>query len=172
METLFEAVKAAKYGNMDALPKEVYDMMQRISEVYLADLGININEKDDKGKTLLHYLACLKPASILKPGHWTGKLTPIDCLVDAGADLSSQDNDGRTPLMDALQSGFEKNIRKMIDLCDGTPALNVVDHKKNNVLHLVASGKETTFTKEITKVLLSVKVNATQVNSEDMNPRD
>ena len=137
-------------------------MMQRISDVYLADLGINVNEKIDKvyniklldngyiyfetqGKTLLHYLACLKPG-------WTGKLTLIDCLVDAGADLSSQDDDGRTPLMDAIHSGTEKNIRKMIDLCDGTPALNVIDNKKNNVLHLVACGKETAFTKEIVKV--------------------
>ena len=31
---------------MDSLPKDVYKKMQRISEVYLADLGININEKD------------------------------------------------------------------------------------------------------------------------------
>ena len=34
-------------SDLDALPKNVYDMMQRISEVYLADLGIKINEKDD-----------------------------------------------------------------------------------------------------------------------------
>ena len=33
---------------MDSLPKDVYDQMQRISEVYLADLGIDVNEKDDK----------------------------------------------------------------------------------------------------------------------------
>merc|ERR1711892_1344101 len=163
METLFEQVKVAK--DLDALPSPVYVMMQRISDVYLADLGINVNDKIDKGKTLLHQLACLKPG-------WTAKLTLIDCLVDAGADLSSQDDDGRTPLMDAIHSGSEKNIRKMIVLCDGTPALNVIDNKKNNVLHLVACGKETAFTKEIVKVLLKANVNANQVNSEDMNPRD
>ena len=33
---------------MDSLPKDVYEQMQRIEEVLLSDLGININEKDKK----------------------------------------------------------------------------------------------------------------------------
>ena len=74
--------------------------------------------------------------------------------MDSGADLSSQDSDGKTPLMAALSHGsiLDKNIRKLIDLCEGTPALNTVDNDGNNVLHLAASRKESTFTKDIVKV--------------------
>ena len=74
--------------------------------------------------------------------------------MDAGADLSSTDSEGKTPLIAALSHGsaLEKNIKKLIDLCEGTPALNAVDNDGNNVLHLAASRKESTFTKDIVKV--------------------
>ena len=142
---------------MDSLPKDVYEQMQRIEEVLLSDLGININEKDKKvngqnlrilrsisiqGKTLLHYVGCLEPVH--------GKTSSIDCLVDAGADLSVQDSDGRTPLMSSLLEGsvLEKNIKCLIHHYAGTPALNAEDMGGNNLLHLAASIKETKFTNE------------------------
>ena len=105
---------------------------------------------------MLHYVACLKP------GRSSG-LTPIDCLVDAGADLASSDSEGRTPLMAALVQGsgaaglmgnpLEVNIKHLINLCEGTPALNVLDNKGDNILHIAASIKETRFSKEIVKVI-------------------
>ena len=53
--------------------------------------------------------------------------------------------------MAALSHGsvLDKNIRQLIDLCEGTPALNAVDNDGNNVLHLAASRKDT---KDIVKV--------------------
>ena len=45
-------------SDMDALPKNVYDMMQRISEVYLADLGVNINEKDNEVNESIKQICC------------------------------------------------------------------------------------------------------------------
>jgi len=48
IETLLQQVQDVK--DMDSLPKSVFKQMQRISEVYLADLGIDVNEKDKKGK--------------------------------------------------------------------------------------------------------------------------
>ena len=71
--------------------------------------------------------------------------------MDAGADLSSTDSEGKTPLIAALSHGsaLEKNIKKLIDLCEGTPALNTVDNDGNNILHLAASRKDT---KDIVKV--------------------
>ena len=140
----------------------IYEQMQKMSEVYLSDLGVNINEKDKvyqynqiylihvaiQGKTLLHYVACLKPGLF-------NKTSPIDCLVDAGADLDVQDKDGRTPLMICIATGataLDKNIKLMINHCAGTPALNVEDNDGNNVLHLAAAVKESKYTKEYIKV--------------------
>ena len=136
--------------DMGALPMPVYEKMQRISEGYLRHLGIDLNEKDEKvrlfenehlltffksfplnqGNTLLHNLVYIKPGQRVKT-------SPIDCLVSAGADLSSQDSAGRTPLMTAIINMAPKaNIRKLIHLCEGTLAHRPVDNKNNNVLHL------------------------------------
>ena len=88
--------------------------------------------------------------------------------MDAGADLASEDSEGRTPLMNALVQGaevsglmgnpLETNIKHLISLCEGTPALNAVDKRGNNVLHIAASIKESRFTKEIVKVAFNNNV--------------
>ena len=48
---------------------------------------------------------------------------------------------------------LEVNIKHLINLCEGTPALNVLDNKGDNILHIAASIKETRFSKEIVKVI-------------------
>ena len=69
---------------------------------------------------------------------FSGKTTPIGCLVDSGADLASQDADGKTPLMAAIMksSVLDKKIETLIKYCEGTPALNIADKDGNNVLHV------------------------------------
>ena len=98
---------------------------------------------------LLHYVGCLKLG-------WTSKTTLIDCLVDAGADLASQDSAGRTPLMASLLQGrkLEENIKCLIRHCEGTSALDAEDKEGNTVLNLAASIKENSFTKKIIKVMI------------------
>ena len=69
---------------MGSLDLTVYKQMQRNKEVFLSDLGININEKDVEvnkynqrfltnvaiqGNTLMRYDGCLEPVH--------GKTTPI-----------------------------------------------------------------------------------------------
>jgi ankyrin repeat protein len=95
----------------------------------------------------MHYVACLGMGV-------SGKTTPIDCLVDAGADLASQDAEGRTPLMAAIMKGstLDKKKETLIHYCEGTLALNIADKDGNNVLHLLASKKESNFTKDTIKV--------------------
>ena len=101
----------------------------------------------------MHYVACLKP----KPG-WLGGFDPIECLVDAGANLASTDSDERTPLMAALLHPYgkalEQNVKSLIHHCEGNPAMNVVDKKGNNVLHHAAEMKESAYTKNIVQVRL------------------
>ena len=115
-----------------------------------------MNILEIQGKTLLHYVACLKSSwtgnSSLKSS-WTGNTSLIDCLVDAGADLASQDSQGLTPLMASMEAGLDKNIKILIQHCQGSPVLNAQDNRGNNVLHLAASIKETKFTKDIIKAV-------------------
>eukprot|EP00092_Neocalanus_flemingeri_P007102 GFUD01007672.1.p1 GENE.GFUD01007672.1~~GFUD01007672.1.p1 ORF type:complete len:707 (+),score=179.53 GFUD01007672.1:190-2121(+) len=164
MSTLFETVKVAK--DMDSLPMPTYAQMQKIPEVYLADLGIDVNEKNED-KTLLHNVACLKSG-------WSNKTKPIDCLVDAGADLGMGDSKGRTPLMVAMLKGdlLKENIKTLINHYEGTPELNAVDNDGCNILHLAASIRETSFTKDMIKQLLHVKADATHFNTKQFNPKD
>ena len=88
----------------------------------------------------------------------SGKTTPIDCLVDAGADLAIQDSEGRTPLMAAIMKGstLDKKKETLIQFCEGTRALNIADNDGNNVLHILASMKESRFTKDTIKVMIFV----------------
>ena len=97
------------------------------------------------------YAACLKSS-------WTRNTSLIDCLVDAGADLASQDSQGQTPLMALMWAGLEKNIKTLIPHCQGSPVLNAQDNEGNNLLHLAASIKETKFTKDIIKVTFYYKI--------------
>ena len=99
----------------------------------------------------MHYVACLGMGV-------SGKTTPIDCLVDAGADLASQDSEGRTPLMAAIMKGstLDKKKETLIQFCEGTRALNIVDNDGNNVLHILASMKESRFTKDTIKAMIFV----------------
>jgi hypothetical protein len=43
---MFFYLEILLFLDMDILPKTTYEKMQRIGEVYMADLGIDINEKD------------------------------------------------------------------------------------------------------------------------------
>ena len=101
----------------------------------------------------MHYVACLKPSS-----SWSGSFDPIECLVDAGADLASTDPAGRTPLVVALLHPYgkslEQNVISLIHHCEGNPAMNVVDTRGNNVLHHAAQMKESAYTKNIVQVRL------------------
>ena len=49
-------------------------------------------------------------------------------------------------------SNLEKNLKILIRHCEGTDALNVADNDGNTLLHMVASMKESKYTKDTTKV--------------------
>ena len=92
-------------------------------------------------------MACL-------PSTWSNKTAPIDCLVDAGADLDIRDNTGQTPLMASMNcaDAVKETLQTIIHHYEGTSAINAEDSEGNNVLHIAASINESNFTKEIVKV--------------------
>lgn len=71
---------------------------------------VDVNEKDAKGATALHYAAY----------HLNKDM--IIALIDAGAKINTQDNEGKTPLHYATSSGygasleFETGLKPILDL--------------------------------------------------------
>jgi len=94
--------------------------------------------------------------------------------VEAGAKLTSQDNEGKTPLMTVLlqRPALEKNMKILIRLFEGTRALNMQDNDGNSLLHLAASMGESKYTKDTIKRLLKRKADATCLNKEEFSPKE
>jgi len=82
--------EAARQGNSEAVKQ------------YLAD-GVDVNAKDDWGKTLLHSTAEMRRKEI------------AELLIAEGADVNAKVNDGRTPLdfaTDEKQTEIADLLRK------------------------------------------------------------
>lgn len=63
--------------------------------------GINVNTKDDRGITPLHYAA------------WHGRVPVVEILIQAGANVNVHDNLGTTPLHNAAWKG-QNDVAKML----------------------------------------------------------
>lgn len=55
--------------------------------------GVNVNEKDNEGKTPLHYAAAYASREL------------VQFLIEQGADINARDGKGRTPMSVAAQMG-------------------------------------------------------------------
>ena len=102
---------------------------------YLVDAGIDLNQQDGYGDTVL-YSACL---------HSTTKL--VKYLIDKGADVNKQDNEGRNPLgriysntdpqivKDLLEAGSNVNMQgksrpSLVRIADGEYSDNALTNMK------------------------------------------
>ena len=61
---------------------------------WLVEQGLDINEKDKFGRTVMHWAAMRDSVEVIQ---W---------LVEQGLDINATDNDGETPLDKAIASGF------------------------------------------------------------------
>lgn len=84
-----ELVEAVKTGNLIRL-KEIIN------------LGVNINNKDQNGNTIL-FLASLY-----------GQKEVVELLINIGANVNERDNNGRTPLMYAAYNGHTSVIELLL----------------------------------------------------------
>ena len=114
---------------------------ERELTLYLLDkfveLGCNVNEKNENGKTAMHYCAEIMTD--------TENIPLAEKLLSYGADVNAQDNKGMTPLMaladdfrkvEGLLSGAEFLVSHGADICmkdnDGKIALDYL-HKYDDV---------------------------------------
>ncbi|MBQ4378489.1 MAG: ankyrin repeat domain-containing protein [Treponema sp.] len=92
---------------------------------------IDPNDKDDKGKTALHWAA-----SHYDWGDLRSRLAEM--LLNAGADINPQDDNGKTPLMYAVTkiSGFEDTLRAVEFLTQHGANISLKDKDGRTALDL------------------------------------
>lgn len=72
--------------------------------------GSNINDKDDRGRTILHWVAENKVSGADGEEDVRSKLELIDHLVEKGADVTLIDDDGNDPFKLLLRYGQSEDI--------------------------------------------------------------
>ncbi|KAH3861103.1 hypothetical protein DPMN_024031, partial [Dreissena polymorpha] len=153
----------------------------------LMDFGINLEARDQDGKTPLHVAAEY------------GNYTSVEMLVEASrSEINDGDSDGRTPLMIACLSGHLKAARSLLALgadnsirdenyctamilaaskghskvmqllIDDLAEVNVCDKLKNTSLHMCASGGHV----EAVRLLLDRNASPVLLNSYNKSPLD
>ncbi len=145
----------------------------------LVNENIDVNEKDAKGATLLHYAALQLNKDM------------ITALLTAGAKINTQDNEGRTPLHYATNSGygarleFETGLKPILDLLllnganiwlrdnnNRTPIFSALERAK---LQRYLRGKRISPTADDLKLFEAIKKNNIQeaeqlIKTQNANP--
>ena len=93
----------------------------------LAELGANLDARDESGLTALHYVA------------WAGRARLITALVELGADLEARNKAGGTPLHSAASKGQYESITTLVEL---GADLEVRDEHGRTALHYAANAGE------------------------------
>ncbi|KAI0714277.1 ankyrin repeat-containing domain protein [Cerioporus squamosus] len=109
---------------MDASPHRIGGFEDVVKE--LLGAGADVNAKNDKGLTPLHYAASKARVEI-------GKL-----LISRGADINAKDRANQTPLHRAATTGSTGFINILLKPPEGSPKtrLNTADRVGNTPLHL------------------------------------
>ncbi|QOG11889.1 ankyrin repeat domain-containing protein [Arcobacter sp. FWKO B] len=129
--------KATLQDLLVELKKEIFDE----AKVNTLLQSVDIKQKTQDGKTLLHQIAPLN------------KLEAMVWLVKKGVNINIVDNNGFTALMYAISSGSVESIKQLIDL---KANVNIINNQGRNALaESVLNNKEEAFMilKDITKDL-------------------
>lgn len=92
---------------------------------FLINVGkANVAARDSQQNTPLHRVLNMRPT----PEH----MNVCRTLIDHGAPMNAQNYRGKTPLMVAIQNGYDQAVQLFIDRgCD----LNIVDERAQSALH-------------------------------------
>jgi alpha-tubulin suppressor-like RCC1 family protein/ankyrin repeat protein len=105
------------------------------SKAILENIDIDINAKDDFGRTVLHYVA------------QTGDTKSIEFLIESGANINELDNDGNTPLiLAAIASKKFANIKEIF--------LKAKMNGKKSVALLIELGADVSIVNNDSKIAL------------------
>ena len=143
----------------DCIP--AFQWMSRVSDQYLKNMSININEEDTDGETLFHKISCFKDSGVLpliidkceninakdKQGETilhrackVGNSKNVKLILDHGADVDSKTRRKETPLMYACRYNPTVDLLKILLRC--RPNLEAIDFKAESALDILRNNKK------------------------------
>ncbi|KAJ3143452.1 hypothetical protein HDU90_000213 [Geranomyces variabilis] len=125
-----------------------------IAQLLLEAAPAVIDNKTESGQTALHYAASKNHVEVM------------DALLNAGADPSSRDRYGQTPMHRAATRGWVRIARRLKE--DPRAKVNVRDAVGNTPLHLAAEDVQI----EMIKYLLAAGADTDVSNKEKQRPID
>lgn len=137
-----EVMNAKNALGNTGLSRALFARHEKVAKLLLATPGIDVNVRDEWGRTALHYLS-YSPAV-----RWL--------LAAPGIDVNARDFDGRTPLMGATGGGSEERLQLL--LSDSRVDVNARDNDGNTALHHAN-------TSDTCKMLLSLESSRIDVNA-------
>lgn len=83
-----------------------------VIKYFVEKCGVNINAKNNDGVSCIHLAS---DEDWLRAVEQSAKLEVIQYLVENGADINAQTNDGKTALLNAMVNNYKKIIRYLIE---------------------------------------------------------
>ena len=135
--------------------------MSRVSDQYLKNMSININEENSDGETLFHKISCFKESGVLpliidkceninakeKQGETilhkackVGNPKNVKLILDHGADINATTRKKETPLMYACR--FNPTVDLIKILLRSRPNLEAIDYKAESALDILRNNKK------------------------------
>jgi ankyrin repeat protein len=114
---------------------------------------VDVNIKDDLGRTPLHYAAS------------SDNLSVVSLLIESGAELDAQDNDGQTPLYMALTEGYY--YETVWTLLDNGASVELENANGETALHLAVRND---YWENLVEVLVEKEVNIDAKNNQGETP--
>lgn len=108
--------------------KDLWDSGEELKLFFNENPFINIDDTDPNGQTALS-IACAKPFCMPVVG-----LNLVDMFIRMGADINAMDSQGFTPVMHALVSYEDKELREMEGI-----RLSQMYNNRHNLFHLLAA---------------------------------
>ena len=134
--------------NQNQKSLQPFKWISRISDIYLTNLSIHINEKNGKGETIFHLASEVKDSRILS------------YIISKCKNINEKDATGETPLHRAIRSGNIKNAKLLLEWGADVDALSY--NRETPLMYACRYMRNV----DLVKLLLSYNANIELTNSE------